>query len=157
MKVFSNTTPFIALSSIGRLDLLPAMFGQIHVVDEVIDECAAGGMIAVAPLRELHWVVPVKNPLHPAPHVLLELDKGEKATLQGALAHHADLVLMDEKIGRNMVEYLGLKVAGTLGVLLQARKTELLDSFREATSAMRAQGIFFNTGLIERLAATVGE
>ncbi|MDP3038002.1 MAG: hypothetical protein Q8N07_09750, partial [Rhodocyclaceae bacterium] len=65
MKVFSNTTPFIALSSIGRLDLLPAIFGQVHVVDEVIDECAAGGMIAVAPLRELHWIVPVQNPLQP--------------------------------------------------------------------------------------------
>jgi predicted nucleic acid-binding protein len=85
VKVFSNTTPFIALSSIGRLDLLPAMFGQIHVVDEVIDECAAGGSIAVPPLQELDWVIPVHYPAQPAPHVLLELDKGEKATLQGAL------------------------------------------------------------------------
>lgn len=157
MKVFSNTTPFIALSSIGRLDLLPAIFGQIHVVDEVIDECAAGGMIAVAPLRELHWIVPEQSPPQPAPHVLLELDRGEKATLQAALAFRADLVLMDEKIGRNMAEYLGLKVAVTLGVLLQGRKTGLLASFHEATSAMRAQGIFYNARLIDRLAATVGE
>lgn len=109
MKVFSNTTPFIALSSIGRLDLLPAIFGQIHVVDEVIDECAAGGMIAVAPLRELHWIVPEQSPPQPAPHVLLELDRGEKATLQAALAFRADLVLMDEKIGRNMAEYLAAR------------------------------------------------
>jgi predicted nucleic acid-binding protein len=64
---------------------------------------------------------------------------------------------MDEKIGRNMAEYLGLRVTGTLGVLLQARKTGLLDSFRKAASAMRAQGIFYNAALIDRLAATIGE
>lgn len=29
MKVFSNTTPFIALASIDRLDLLPHLFSRI--------------------------------------------------------------------------------------------------------------------------------
>ena len=32
MIVFSNTTPIIALGSIQRLDLLPKLFGQIHLV-----------------------------------------------------------------------------------------------------------------------------
>ena len=114
-------------------------------------------MIAVTPLRKMDWVIPVQCPMQLAPHVLLELDKGEKATLQVALANHADLVLMDEKIGRNMAEYLGLKVSGTLGVLLKARKAGLISSFRGAAQLMRAQGIFYNQALIERLAQTVGE
>ncbi len=157
MKVFSNTTPFIALAAIDRLDLLPKLYGQIHVVDEVIHECAAGGMIVVTPLRGLDWIVPVQSPPQPAPHILLELDKGEKATLLAALANHADLVLMDEKIGRNMAEYLGLKVSGTLGALLKARKAGLIPSFRDAAQLMREQGIFYNSALIDRMAATVGE
>jgi uncharacterized protein len=157
VKVFSNTTPFIALAAINRLDLLPKLFGKIYVVDEVIAECAAGGLVAVAPLRSLDWVIPVHGPAQPAPHLLLELDNGEKATLQAALADHADLVLIDEKIGRNMAEYLGLKVSGTLGVLLKARQAGLIDSFRDATDRMRSQGIFYNPTLIERLAGTVGE
>ena len=53
MKVFSNTTPFIALASIQRLDLLPRLFGQVHVTEEVISECAVGGPVAVPLLREL--------------------------------------------------------------------------------------------------------
>ncbi len=157
MKVFSNTTPFIALASIDRLDLLPTIFGQIHVAEEVIEECAAGGMIAVPPLRQFDWVVPVKSPTFQTPHILLELDKGEKATLLAALADNADLVLIDEKIGRNVAEYVGLKVTGTLGVLLKAHKTELIPSFRGAVQEMLAQGIYYNMALIERLAATVGE
>lgn len=77
--------------------------------------------------------------------------------MQAALAEKADLVLMDEKIGRNMAEYLGLKVSGTLGILLKARKAGLLGSFRDAAQLMRADGIFYNAALIDRLAATVGE
>lgn len=53
MKVFSNTTPFIALASIQQLDLLPQLFGQVHVTEEVIGECAVGGPVVVPPLREL--------------------------------------------------------------------------------------------------------
>ncbi len=51
--IFSNTTRFIALSAIGRLDLLPALFGRIHVVEPVVRECAAGGMISVPALESL--------------------------------------------------------------------------------------------------------
>ena len=42
-------------------------------------------------------------------------------TLLLGVAHADALVLMDEKLGRNMAEYLGLKVTGTLGVLAKAR------------------------------------
>ena len=45
MIVFSNTTPFIALSSINKLELLPKLFGQIHVVTEVIEECSVSEVI----------------------------------------------------------------------------------------------------------------
>ena len=61
MIVFSNTTPFIALSSINKLELLPKLFEKIYVVTEVIEECAAGGIIAVPDLRTIPWVVEI-NP-----------------------------------------------------------------------------------------------
>jgi predicted nucleic acid-binding protein len=53
MIVLSNTTPIIALSSIQQLDLLPSLFGHIHLVSEVVDESEAGGTIAVPFLRQL--------------------------------------------------------------------------------------------------------
>lgn len=83
--------------------------------------------------------------------------KGEKATLLAAQESNAGLTLMDEKIGRNVAEYLGLAVMGTLGILLRARKHELIPSFRQAASQMQLQGIYFNAALINRLATTVDE
>jgi predicted nucleic acid-binding protein len=108
MIVFSNTTPIIALSSIGQLDLLPKLFGRIYLAVEVIEECEAGGSIAVPNLRKLDWVKPVQSTAIEQSNILLELDKGEKHTLDMASKYKADWVLVDEKIGRNVAEYIGL-------------------------------------------------
>lgn len=157
MIVFSDTTPIIALSSIRLLDLLPRLFGQVHLVTAVIDECHVGGRIAVPDLLTLGWVavVEVTAPIHPG--ILLELDKGEKHTLDMALKLKADRVLMDEKIGRNMAEYLGLQVTGTLGILLSAKKKGWIPSFLDCVAAMRNQGIYYHPGLIRKLAEEIGE
>lgn len=138
MIVFSNTTPLIALASIGRLDLMPRLFGQVHVVNDVIDECAVGGVISVPRLRTLDWVIevvstPVANPL-----ILLELDRGEKHTLDMALKAKADRVVIDEKLGRALAEYLGLSVTGTPGILLKAKQAGWIPSFR--------RGRYWNAG-----------
>ncbi len=61
MIVFSNTTPIIALSSIQKLNLLPELFGQIYLVNEVVDECEVGGVIAVPSLRGLNWLTIVDS------------------------------------------------------------------------------------------------
>lgn len=157
MIVFSNTTPIIALSSIQCLHLLPQLFGEIHLVTEVIDECAAGGPISVPALQEIEWIKSVQSTPIQHASVLLELDKGEKHTLDMASKYQADWVIIDEKIGRNMAEYLGLRVTGTLGILLKAKQQGLIPSFTDSVKAMQAQGIYYQTTLISKLAQTVGE
>ena len=157
MIVFSNTTPFIALSSINQLDLLPKMFGQIHVVNEVIEECAEGGHIIVPDLHTLPWVIKVSSTEQITISILLELDKGEKHTLQMAKAMQADRVVIDEKIGRDVAEYIGLEVTGTLGILLKAKQQGWIDSFLDCANGMMEQGIRYQNTLVQRLANVVGE
>ncbi len=157
MIVFSNTTPFIALSSINKLELLPKLFGQVHVVTEVIEECAVGGIIPVPDLRILPWVVEVHSSQAISISILLELDKGEKYTLQMAKEFEADRVIIDEKIGRDIAEYLGLEVTGTLGILLKAKQNGWIESFTESAKAMSDQGIHYNKALINKLAKAIGE
>lgn len=59
---------------------------------------------------------------------LWDLGAGERMTLHAAMCQKADRVLIDEKIGRNRAEYLGLNVTGTLGVVLRARQRGLVPS-----------------------------
>lgn len=157
MIVFSNTTPLIALASINQLDLLRAIFGRVHIVREVSDECVAGGKILVPDLAELPWVEIVESTIPTVSGILLELDKGEKHTLDMARKMDADLVIIDERIGRNLAEYVGLKVTGTLGVLLKAKQTGLIPSFSAAATAMQANGIHYHPVLVEKLAEAANE
>ena len=157
MIVFSDTTPLIALSSIQRLDLLRQLFQRVHVVREVVEECMAGGSIVVPDLRQLDWIEVVESTAIVHPSVLLELDKGEKHTIDMASKLNADWVVLDEKIGRNMAEYLGLRVTGTLGVLLRAKQQGLIPSFLESVTAMQAQGIYYHPSLVRKLATRTSE
>ena len=157
MIVFANTTPFIALASIGQLELLPKLFGKIHVADAVIGECAEGGRIFVPNLLELSWVISAGTIEDAQLSVLLELDRGEKQTIAIAVARKADKIILDERLGRRLAEYLGLSVTGTLVILAKAKSVGLIRSFRSAANAMQQQGIYFNTSLIERLASHLAE
>ena len=157
MIVFSNTTPFIALASIGQLELLLKLFGKVHVVESVIDECAEGRRILVPNLRSLDWVTPVADEATSTLPILFKLDRGEKQTIGLARKHGAAKVIIDERLGRRVAEYLGLSVTGTLGVLAKAKSTGLIPSFHDAAQAMRQQGIHYNAGLITRLAQHLGE
>ncbi len=157
MRVFSNTTPFIALASIDQLQLLPQLFGSIYVAQSVIEECSEGGKILVPHLQTLSWVIPLADESSSNLPVLFELDRGEKQTLLLASKHSDSTVIIDERLGRNVAEYMRLKVTGTLGVLAKAKTTCLIPSFYAAAQGMRQQGIHYSDGLITRLAQHLGE
>jgi predicted nucleic acid-binding protein len=157
MRVFSNTTPFIALASIDQLQLLPQLFGSVHVAQSVIDECAEGGRILVPHLQDLNWVIALPDEITPELPVLFELDRGEKQTLLLALKHPGSRVIIDERLGRNVAEYMGLQVTGTLSLLAKAKTTGLIPSFYRAAQDMRSQGIRYSEGLVQRIAQHLGE
>jgi predicted nucleic acid-binding protein len=108
-------------------------------------------------LKAQEWVVPVADEEVSVLPVLFELDRGEKQTIILALKHSASMVIIDERIGRRVAEYLGLNVTGTLGVLAKAKSLGLIPSFHQAAMDMWRQGIHYNAALIDRLAQHLGE
>ena len=55
------------------------------------------------------------------------LDPGERHAIQLAKREHADLQIMDERLGVRIAREEGLAVTGTLGILLQAARCRLVD------------------------------
>jgi hypothetical protein len=108
-------------------------------------------------LKSLDWVTPVKDEAISTLPLLFELDRGEKQTIILARKCDAARVIIDERLGRRIAEYLGLNVTGTLGVLVKAKSLGLIPSFFEAAQNMRRQGIHYNEGLILRLTKHLGE
>lgn len=56
----------------------------------------------------------------------LELDAGEAEAIVLALEVKADYLIIDEWKGREKAEALGIKIIGVLGLLLQAKKENLI-------------------------------
>lgn len=138
--VVSNTTPLISLVGVGLLDLLPAIYGEIWVPDAVYAEYQAGRAThAGSPdLSTFAWIL--VRPAMPHPDVSTHLDAGEAAALALALRSSAQLVLLDEQRARREATRLGLPVAGSLTVLLEAKRRGLLTLVGPVLDQVIAQG-----------------
>jgi hypothetical protein len=66
-----------------------------------------------------------------------------------------DLVLIDDKTARNIAEYLGINVKGTLGVLVEAKRKGLISSFKKPAFKMKEHGIRFSEQLINEISSTL--
>jgi len=157
MKVICNTTPFIALASINRIELMRELFETISVPEAVIEEIRAGGPIKVPDLTLLKWIEVISNMTTHKHKLLYQLDYGERNVILNALKLKADLVLIDDRIARNIAEYMGLHVKGTLGVLVDAKRKGLITSFKKMALEMRENGIRFSLRLIEEIALALKE
>jgi predicted nucleic acid-binding protein len=153
MRVVSNTSPISNLAIIGRLDLLKRRYGVVRIPPAVAAELsalshpAAKAQIAAA-LAE-GWLVAEKAP-PPLPQLPFPLDAGETEAIGLALATHADVLLMDERRGREAARRQGLAVGGVLGELLHARQKGVLPNLRSEINRLRLEAGFFVDGEIER-------
>ena len=138
MRVVVNSTPLIALALVEQLELLRHLFDEIIIPVSVYEEIVqqGKGRPGADAVSRASWLQ-VRAPRREAalPPVLLGLDPGEMDVLLLAQELQADWVLIDEKLGRKTAEALGLRVKGTLGILLSAYRSRLL-SRSKAESAI---------------------
>ncbi len=83
--------------------------------------------------------------------LMIELDEGESEAIVLALEKDAELILIDDYDGREIARALGLRVAGTLGVLLKAKFTGKITSLRDELEKLKATGFWLSEGLYEKI------
>ena len=156
MLVVADSSPLIYLSRVGVLHALTALFGDIIVPRAVWAEAVEKRPSAPGTdkLRQAIWLRVVDNP---SPQLDLGLDSGETAAILVAESLHADLLLIDERIGRKVAQERGLVVRGTLGVLVQARQSDVLPALKPVLDALVAEGFRIAPALIREALAHVGE
>lgn len=79
----------------------------------------------------------MKNPRSSSKHLveMYLIHKGEADSIQLAKETGAQLILMNERDGRNAAKSEGIKVKGSIGVLFDALKVGVIDE-REALSSL---------------------
>lgn len=157
-KIVSNTTPIISLLKIDRLDLLKQLYTQIHIPIAVYAEIEAGkAKVFYKDLSKIDWIKIIEIQNKQAVKYFLDLDSGEAEAIVLATELNADLILLDEKLGRFHAKHADLKVTGTIGILLKAKTEGLIDHLKPLLNELTEKGVWINEKLIEEILDKAGE
>ena len=132
--VVANAGPLMALAKLNLLPLLKQLYGRVLFVRSVHDEVVVQGIRQgyEDAHRLQQFLIQERWEPADAPDIspLLasaRLDRGERDSLAVASAS-GGLLLMDEERGRAVAHQLGVTVRGTLGILVQAYRSDLISA-----------------------------
>ena len=148
--IVCDTTLWLYLGRIRRIELLPDLFAPIYVPETVLLELDMGRLLRADTInpRTLSWITPVivtQNDLARLP--FNRLGTGERATIAYAYAHQVTTAGLDDLHARQLAESLNLYVTGTPGVLLRAKRAGLLPAVRPELDALVLQGFRLSSDL----------
>ncbi len=141
MKAIIDTSIVIALSNIGRLELLRELFPNVLVPKAVAEEYGEPlpSWIEVLEVKHKHLV-----------QVLLEyLHRGEAEAIALAVELQGVVIALDDKKARRAARRLGLRVIGTLGILILAKKKGLLSDLREEIGKLLHTSFWLSQDVIQ--------
>ncbi|RPD50599.1 DUF3368 domain-containing protein [Paracnuella aquatica] len=147
--IISDTSCFILLDKIQELDLLHLLFGQVVTTPKVLEEFGA-------PLPE--WVI-IQAPTDPKNQQVLTMivDAGEASAIALAMEHDDCLLIIDEIKGRNLAKQLGLKITGTLGLLIQAKTKGHIESVLPLLHKIKQTNFRISASLETAMLRSAGE
>jgi predicted nucleic acid-binding protein len=141
MIVVADISPLNYLIRLGRPDVLREIYGRVLVPHAVLTEMQHPD--APSEVRAWAFAPPAwleqKRVQQLDETLASELGAGEREAISIALEVSADVLLIDERTGRQQAEARHIEVAGTLAVLLQASLRGYFD-FPEALKQLRQYG-----------------
>ncbi len=163
MLVVSDTSPVSALVVMGWLDWLQQRWETVSIPPAVwqelegrstprdwerLEDARCSGWLRVCAPRDSGMVMQLEA----------DLDRGEAEAIVLAIEMHAAWLLMDERDGREIAERHGLKLSGTVGMVVWAKQKGLIPSVQAALLLLRSRARFFlGDDLIAFVAREAGE
>ena len=141
--VIADTSCLIVLEKINRLELLHNIFDKITITFEVKEEFGKA-LPTWIDIETIHDRTKQKI-------LELELDKGEASAITLALENEKSLLLIDEKKGRKIAQRVGLKITGTLGILIRAKEKGMINSLNSEIEKLKAVNFRMSNVLIEKI------
>ena len=137
MIVVSDTSVITSLMQIGRLALLRELHEKVLIPRAVSQELLRShqdlpGFIEVGEVVDRKMVERLET----------ELDLGEAEAIVLAKEKHADLLLIDEKLGRRIALREGIRISGLLALVVDAKRRGLVASVREIVQQLETKAGF---------------
>ena len=151
--IVADSSPLIAFGSINQLSIVFELFGKIIIPQAVANECLVEitrpGAAAIAKAIETNKIQ-VHAPIDCQNHTEMRmiLDEGEADAI--ALAHSLNLPLViDEKLGREIAQEMGIKIIGTVGILLLAKQKKIVKEIKPILMQLKNGRYFLSDKLIK--------
>lgn len=158
LKVVSDTTPIISLLKLNRLDLLKQLYEQIYIPNAVYKEIEAGKTKPYyKDLAKISWINILKINDKNSLKYFLDLDLGEAEAIVLATELNADLIIIDEKLGRFHAKHASLKLTGTIGILLKAKANGLITELKPLLNQLIKNNVWISKNLKNLILQKAGE
>jgi predicted nucleic acid-binding protein len=127
--IISDTSCLIVLTNINELELLQKIYGQVITTNEVATEYGQS-------LPD--WIV-IKAATDAYHQKILEMqmDKGEASAIALALEIPDSTIILDDYKARRIAELLGLRITGTVGVIIRAKLNGIISSVKPLFDKIR--------------------
>ncbi|MBN2261515.1 MAG: DUF3368 domain-containing protein [Prolixibacteraceae bacterium] len=150
-KVISNTTPILSLLKLDKLFLLKELYQKIIIPTAVFDEIENGkDKPFYKNLKEYDWIQIQSIKYQPTLKYIFDLDEGEAEVLILADEVQADLVILDELLGRRYAKQLDFKLTGTIGILLKSKEMGLIPEIKPLLYELVDKGTWLSPTLISK-------
>lgn len=157
-KVISNTTPILSLLKINQLILLKELYGSLVVPSAVYYEIERGrDWPYYVDLSKIEWIEVREVQNQESLNYFFDLDRGEAEVLVLAKEIDAELVILDENLGRRYAKQLQLNLTGTIGVLLRSKRKGLVSSVKDLLLELKDKGVWLSPSLIDQVTKLAGE
>jgi predicted nucleic acid-binding protein len=151
MNIVCNASLLINLSRIGKLDLLHDLYNELTIPEGVWQEVVVEGVgqAGAELIGSAAWIKkrPVKN-RELVQALQQELDAGEAEAIALSLEIGAELLLMDEHLGREVARHFGLRYSGLIGALIEAKHKGFIDAIRPLLDSLRQVAGFRVSGAL---------
>jgi len=142
-KVIVDTSCLIALENLGIVYILCDLYQEVIITQGVLDEF---GKIKLKCVK----VRKVKEPILKLFEQRLNLGKGEAEVITFAFRNKYTAII-DDLTARNVAKELGIKVTGTIGILLKAERAGLVKSAYEKATELKKKGFYLPDALLAKI------
>lgn len=154
-----NTSPLVYLYRAGVLEWLRLLFDKVWVPAAVVQELKEGIRkgYQVPRVSEYPWIQVVEPSILGSEWLAADLGPGEVSVIVLGLENPERIVLLDDARARRIATAAGLKVWGTLRVLLEAKAAGLIDQVGPLLERLRETGMWVSEDVRRRILALAGE
>ena len=159
LEAISNTSPLLYLYRADVIHWLQELFGEVWTPQAVVAEIEEGHRKGydVPSVKDYDWLK-IKEPrITPSEWLSLDLGPGELSAMALALENQDHIVLLDDMLARRTAQAAGLKVWGTLKILLEAKSRGITSEINPIVSRLDKAGLWISHDVRQRVLALAGE